>query len=194
MSAATDLPALSARVAALEARVQRSDDQTAIRACVNRYMALCDHLDADTDLPALLDLFTEDAQWRGKGARYAASFGAYQGRAALGEMFSRYMRTPPHFALNVHFLCSELIEPEGDQARASWLMLQTSTFASGDSHLNAAQLSLQLQRGADGRWRIALFETENLFSRPVSTWTDASALPVPAATATVPAAAVSSAT
>ncbi|MDD0813686.1 nuclear transport factor 2 family protein [Curvibacter sp. HBC28] len=184
MSAEADLLALSARLAALEARVQRGDDQHAIRACVNRYMALCDRLDADTDLPALLDLFTEDALWRGKGARYAVSFGGYQGRAAIGEMFSRYMRTPPHFALNVHFLCSELIEPEGDQARASWVMLQTSTFASGDSHLNAAELSLQLQRGADGRWRIALFETENLFSRPVSAWRDASALPVPAAQAT----------
>jgi hypothetical protein len=101
-------------------------------------------------------------------------------------MFAGYMGRPAHFALNVHFLTSELITPgatdaadAADAAQASWVMLQTSTFADGASHLNAAQLTLAMARCADGRWRIARFETENLFSRPVSHWHSAQVLPLP---------------
>jgi ketosteroid isomerase-like protein len=171
-----------ARVAALEARLRRFEDAEAIRACVTRYMALCDRLDARTPLHELLDCFAEDAVWAGKGARYGAAFGGFTGRAAIGAMFERYMGTPAHFALNVHFLCSELITPTADgRAEAQWTMLQASTFADGRSHLNAARLALGMARGADGRWRIARFETENLFSRPVDHWHSDDALPGPGA-------------
>lgn len=203
-----DPAALEARLAALEARVARDEARTeaerAIRACVNRYMVLCDALDARTPLDELAGLFTREAVWEGRGARYAKSFGGYRGREAIAAMFRRYMGEPAHFALNVHFLCSELIEVDapdagttapsmdraGDaalarphaptSARARWVMLQTSTFASGDSHLNAARLTLRLAL-EEGAWRIAHFQTENLFSRPVSAWQDVAPLPVPAA-------------
>ena len=169
------------RLARLEARLRQHDDACAIRRCVTHYMALCDRLDAHTPLDELLGCFTEDAIWAGKGARYGQGFGSHQGRAAIGAMFRGYMGTPAHFALNVHFLTSEQITPRGDDlAEASWVMLQTSTFASGASHLNAAQLQLTMRRDTDGHWRIARFETENLFSRPVSHWQSDLALPVPA--------------
>jgi ketosteroid isomerase-like protein len=172
-------------MAALQARLQRFEDAESIRACVTRYMALCDRLDAATPLDELLDCFTDDAVWRGKGERYARSFGGYQGREAIGAMFRTYMGTPAHFALNVHFLTTEAITPSGDgTAEASWVMLQTSTFADGRSHLNAARLQLGMARCADGQWRIARFETENLFSRPVDHWQRDTPLPVPAADAT----------
>src|SRR5690606_3818769 len=116
------------------------ESQQAIRVCINRYMALCDALDANTPLDELAGLFTRDAVWEGKGARYAASFGGYRGREAIRAMFAGYMKTPAHFALNVHFLTSEVIEANGDQGQGSWVMLQTSTFSDGASHLNAARL------------------------------------------------------
>ena len=122
----------------LEARLHQLESEHAVRACMNRYMALCDALDAHTPLEELAGLFTVDAIWEGKGAKYAKSFGGYRGREAIRAMFAGYMSEPAHFALNVHFLCSELIRVEGDQANGSWVMLQTSTFASGASHLNAA--------------------------------------------------------
>ncbi|MDT7839031.1 nuclear transport factor 2 family protein [Aquabacterium sp. OR-4] len=177
------------RLADLEARLQRFEDTQAIRDCVLRYMDLCDHLDAHTPMHALGDCFTEDALWAGKGARYGASFGGHQGRDAIVAMLGRYRGSlageqparAPHFAFNAHFLTSEQIRPTGPHsAEAAWLMLQTSSFSAGGAHLNAARLSLQMQRGADGRWRIARFETENLLSRPVSTWHSDAALPVPA--------------
>jgi len=93
-------------------------------------------------------------------------------------MFSTYMQTPAHFALNVHFLTSELIEVGTDGASGSWVMLQTSTFASGASHLNAARLTVRFAE-ENGQWRMAHFQTENLFSRPVDAWNSEAALPVP---------------
>jgi len=169
------------QIADLQLQVQRLRAEGLIRACVTRYMALCDRLNAETPLQELAGLFTEDATWEGRGALYSGRFGGYRGREAIAAMFRTYMRTPAHFALNVHFLCSEtiVVSPDALSAEASWVMLQTSTFADQNSHLNAAQLTLKL-RAEDGRWRIAQFQTENLFSRPTSAWNSSALLPVPA--------------
>lgn len=186
MSAAA-LADTQARLARLEAELALLQAEHAIRACMERYMALCDTLDAHTPLVELAGLFTADAVWEGRGAKYSNSFGAYRGREAIAEMFSRYMREPAHFALNVHFLCSEAIAVNAGATRAEarWVMLQTSTFASGASHLNAARLQVDMALDADnstvGTWRIAHLRTENLFSRPVDTWNDSAPLPVPKA-------------
>lgn len=162
----------------LEARLRQLESENAVRACMNRYMVLCDALDARTPLDELAELFSADAIWEGKGAKYAQSFGGYRGREVIRAMFAGYMTEPAHFALNVHFLCSELIHVEGDEASGSWVMLQTSTFASGASHLNAARLTVKF-REEEGTWRMAHFQTENLFSRPVDTWNSSAHLPVP---------------
>ena len=162
----------------LDARLRQLESENAVRACMNRYMVLCDALDSRTPLDELAGLFTADAIWEGKGAKYAKSFGGYRGREAIRAMFAGYMTEPAHFALNVHFLCSELIRVEGDEANGSWVMLQTSTFASGASHLNAARLTVRF-REEEGTWRMAHFQTENLFGRPVEGWNSDAHLPVP---------------
>ncbi|WP_249673603.1 nuclear transport factor 2 family protein [Pseudomonas abieticivorans] len=171
---------MSDRLHLLEQRLALLESEQAIRACMNRYMLLCDELGAGSPLDELAGLFTEHATWQGKGARYAKSFGGYQGREAIRAMFAGYMVEPAHFALNVHFLTSELIQVRGEAASGSWVMLQTSTFASGASHLNGARLSVQFARQA-GQWRMAHFQTENLFSRPVTAWNSDAHLPVPGA-------------
>ncbi len=167
-----------ARIAALQAQLARFQTEHAVRSCMNRYMVLCDALDASTPLDELAALFTADALWEGKGAKYARSFGGYRGREAIRAMFAGYMKTPAHFALNVHFLASELIEVDADGATGSWVMLQASTFADGGSHLNAARLTVRFAF-EDGAWRMAHFQTENLFGRPVSAWNSDAELPVP---------------
>lgn len=175
-----DQDALQKRVEQLELRMRRFEAIDAIRRCVTRYMALCDRLDQQTPLDELAALFTQDAVWQGKGARYAQGFGGYRGRAAIAAMFATYVTEPPHFRMNAHFLCSEniVVDADGLGAEAGWLMLQTSTFSSGASHLNAAQLELRMAFES-GQWRIAHFQTENVFSRPVDRWEDAAPLPVP---------------
>lgn len=165
-------------LAELHQRLHRFEVEHAVRACMNRYMALCDVLDVDTPLEELAGLFTREAVWEGKGAKYADSFGGYRGREAIGAMFATYMKPPAHFVLNVHFLTSELIEVNGQGASGSWVMLQTSTFASGASHLNAARLTVRFAE-EEGQWRMAHFQTENLFGRPVQAWNSDARLPVP---------------
>jgi len=163
----------------LHSRLDRLEAEQAIRACMNRYMALCDVLDAHTPLEELVGLFSEDAIWEGIGKKYAGTFGRLQGREALRGMFAKYMVEPAHFAMNAHFLCSELISlNSADSGTGSWLMLQLSSFSAGGDHLNGARLTVDFRReGKD--WRMAHFRTENLFSRPVSPWNADAALPVP---------------
>jgi ketosteroid isomerase-like protein len=169
---------MSCSLAEMAKRLQQLEAEHAVRACMNRYMVLCDALDAHSPLDELAGLFTRDAVWEGKGARYAKSFGGYQGREAIAQMFATYRVEPAHFALNVHFLTSELIAVDGSEALGSWVMLQTSTFASGASHLNAARLTVRFAQEQD-QWRMAHFQTENLFGRPVSSWNSDAPLPVP---------------
>lgn len=163
----------------LRSRLQALESEQAIRVCINRYMDLCDHLDASTPLDELGNLFTEGARWQGKGARYAATFGGYEGREAIVAMLAKYCVEPAHFALNVHYLTSEVIVVEGGKAHGSWNMLQVSSFSSGGSHLNSARLSVDFEQ-QNGIWRISHFCTENRFSRPVSHWNSDDSLPVPA--------------
>lgn len=164
----------------MEQRLSQLESEHAVRVCMNRYMVLCDDLGVDSPLDELAGLFTADAIWEGKGVKYQNAFGGYQGREAIRTMFATYMVEPAHFALNVHFLTSELIRVNADSATGCWVMLQTSTFASGGSHLNSARLSVEFRQDAeDGVWRMSHFVTENLFSRPVDTWNSDAHLPVP---------------
>lgn len=170
---------LGTELARLRRRVEELEAQGLVRACANRYMALCDGLGVGTDLGPLMALFTPDAVWEGKGARYAKTFGRLEGHEAIRAMFAQYTVPPGHFRLNVHFLTGEEIVVEGDVARGGWVMLQTSTFSDGTSRLSAARLDLRFRRD-EGRWRIAHFQTERLFSRPVAASWDADGdLPVP---------------
>jgi hypothetical protein len=172
MSEAKQIEQLSRRLTALE-------DEKLIRACMNRYMLLCDQLDAGFDLELLIELFTEQAVWQGIGRRYANTFGQYQGREAIAAMFDKYTKPPAHFDLNVHVLGNESITVEGDSGKGSWVLVQTSTFATGKSQLSCARISAEFQRQA-GDWKISLFQTESLFNRPVEQpWDATAALPVP---------------
>ena len=172
MAQAHNWEAVLQRLAQLEAH-------NAIRNCINRYMEICDDLSAETDLDELMALFDADSVWEGIGAKYAASFGRYESAAAIRKMFASYTQQESHFVINAHFVSSEQIDVHGSEAKASWLMLQTSTFRDGRSHLNGAKLRVSFQQQEGGAWKIKHFQTENLFSRPVSHWHSEAELPVP---------------
>jgi len=165
-------------VASLSKRLKRFEDEHAIRRCMNRYMYLCDLLDVGFELKDLMALFTEDAVWEGHGRRYGKTFGCHQGVDAIQAMFAKYTMPPAHFATNVHFLTSELIDVQGAEASGSWVLLQTSTFSSGKSQLSSARLTVRFRCEQD-EWRISHFRTESLFNRPVKTpWDQPADLPV----------------
>lgn len=167
-------------LAAVLQRLAQLEATNAVRNAINRYMEICDGLSAQTDLDELMALFDEDSVWEGIGEKYAASFGRYEGRDAIRQMFATYTAQDSHFAINAHFVSSEQIQVQAEHAQATWLMLQTSTFRDGRSHLNGAKLRVGFTQQADGTWKIKHFQTENLFSRPVSFWHSDAELPVPA--------------
>lgn len=152
-----------------------------VRRCMNQYMALCDELQENFDLDTLMALFAEDAVWQGKGQRYGKTFGHYQGRTAMMEMFSKYTQAPAHFTMNAHFLCNELIDVdiEKNTADGAWMLIQPSTFSSGKSQLSCARISAQFVC-QDDVWLISAFTTQNIFSRSMSNpWDNPAPLAVP---------------
>lgn len=161
-------------------RLEQLEAVNAIRNCLNRYMEICDSLNADTPLEELMALFSTDAVWEGVGERYRKAFGRLEGRTKIEAMFLGYMRQDAHFAMNAHFVNSEQIQVEGHQAKGKWLMLQTSSFSHGGSVLTSAKLDIDFAKTPEGRWVISHFRTENIFSRRVSAWSDQLDLPVPA--------------
>jgi len=168
--------------AAILARLDRLEAESAIRRLVARYFQICDDLGPDTPFEELGALFTRNAIWQGKG-RYQQAFGGYEGRDAIVAMIRSYCEPEPHFAMTAHFFSAESISVEGAKASGQWMMLQTSTYADGTSDLRSAALALHfaLEDGAleDGTWRIARFTTRNLFSRRIDHWSDVADIPVP---------------
>lgn len=166
---------------ALLRRLEVLEAQQAIRACMNQYMLLCDHLGVDSNLHELMALFSENAIWQGKGKRYSKTFGRYQGRDAIANMFATYTKAPAHFELNAHFLCNELINVAVDNqnAKGSWMLIQPSSFSSGKSQLSCARINVEFLCHKE-QWLINVFTTENIFSRPMSDpWDNVAALDVP---------------
>lgn len=166
-------------ILALTRRIELLESEHAVRACMNRYMYLCDRLDVGFPLDDLMALFSDDATWEGTGGRYRKTFGRHEGKQAIRAMFAKYTVAPAHFRLNVHYLTSELITVDGALAQGSWVLLQPSTFSSGKSQLSSARLSVVFRKES-GAWKIAKFQTEALFSCPVEhPWDATDDLPVP---------------
>jgi hypothetical protein len=163
--------------AAILARLDTLEAESAIRRVVARYFQICDHLGPDTPFDELGNLFTLNACWQGQG-RYQDAFGGYEGRDAIVAMIRSYCVPQPHFAMTAHFLSSESIAVTGDRACGEWMMLQTSTYTAGNADLRSAALKLGFAR-QDGQWRIADFRTANIFARRVDHWSDAANIPVP---------------
>lgn len=163
---------LAKRVAALEA-------ESAIRQVVARYMEICDSLDEHAPMEELGLLFCKDAVWEGSGKKYAESFGGHKGRQAIVSFLDGYRKPRPHFDSNVHFLTSEALAVDGEVASGTWVMLQTPSFASGESFVLAARLHLQFAYEEDC-WRIQHFKTTNLFGRPIEGgWHSQATIPTP---------------
>ena len=162
-------------------RLEALEAEKKVRQCMSRYMFLCDNLGVDTQLNELTKLFAHDAVWQGKGERYAKTFGRYEGRDAIGEMFASYTKPPAHFAMNAHFLCNELIhvDDSNTSARGTWMLIQPSSFSTGKSQLSCARITAEFVL-VNGAWLMQIFTTENIFSRPMTNpWDNSASLSVP---------------
>lgn len=161
-------------------RLDVLESESAIRCLVARYFAICDQLSPATPFDELGSLFTEGAVWEG-GGRYADVFGRHESRKTIIAMLRIYAEPTPHFVMNAHFLSSESLTVDCDNACGRWMMLQTSDYADGTSDCRGARLTIKFAR-SQGRWQIAHFLTQSIFSRQVDAWNDEAQIAVPAAT------------
>jgi hypothetical protein len=163
----------------LQKRLNDLENEKRVSACMHRYMSLCDGIGPGFNLETLMQTFTEDAVWEGKGKRYAKTFGRHVGVDAIERMFAKYTTAPGHFLLNVHVLGNEVITVDGNVAKGSWMLLQPSDFIDGKSQLSCAHITAQFR--LSGRFcQISHFKTENKFSRPINEpWDNSAMLPVP---------------
>lgn len=167
---------LTAAVQALTAQVARLDAESEIRKVQARYMFLCDTpcpeagVDDDAErISRIVSLYTEDGIWEGVGAYYDNQFGRSVGHAAIRRHFEAFwgQKRDPALVLNVHYLTTEHIEVDGDEATGHWVHIQPWIFSDGSSLLRSSRLYNKFRK-VDGHWKIARTRTENVYVAPLT--------------------------
>lgn len=161
-------------------RIAALENEHAVRDTMQTYMRLCDDIGEDFPLSSLMSLFTEDAVWEGVGEYYQNKLGRHEGKTAIEAMFAKYTLPPSHFKFNLHILANEFITVKDSfTALGSWILIQPSDFTHGKSHLSVANIKAEFAN-IEGEWKISLFQTRNMFSKPMnSPWQADTNLPVP---------------
>lgn len=179
----------TAQIAKLQLRMDALEAEGDIRRVVARYMEICDNLRPKSPMKELGELFCVQAIWEGAGKKYAQAFGGHKGRAAIVKFLQTYC-APPLFSSNVHFVTTESLKvnknsgTSATSAKGNWVMLQTPSFANGESFVLAARLHLSFEK-EDGCWRISRFKTTNLFGRPIEGgWHSKAPIPTPSTPST----------
>lgn len=167
---------LAATVKNLTEEVERLRAEADIRRIQARYMFLCDtpcpeagvNDDAER-INRIVDLYTEDAIWEGVGSYYDNQFGRSVGREAIRKHFEGFwgQRRDPALVLNVHYLTTEHIVVEGEEATGHWVHCQPWIFGDGSSLLRSSRLYNKFRK-VNGTWKIARTRTENVFVAPLS--------------------------
>ena len=102
-------------------------------------------------------VFTEDAVWDG-----GPQFGVLRGREAIYE----HLRAGP-WSFSMHYFVSPVIEVNGDEARASWMLWQPCTFAEQNrSMFMSAATDDEYVRTPDG-WRMRRMTFTLKFLTPI---------------------------
>ncbi len=181
MDAAVSRDDLARQVAALAAQVDRLTAEADIRKVQARYMVLCDTpcpeagVDDDAErIERIVDLYTEDAVWEGVGSYYDNQFGRSVGKDAIRKHFQGFwgQKRDPALVLNAHYLTTEHIDVDGDEATGHWIHIQPWIFSDRSSLLRSSRLFNGFRR-EDGRWRITRTRTENVFVAPLTPgWAD----------------------
>lgn len=160
----------------LAERVERLEAEADIRRLQARYMSLCDtpcpEYDIATDaerIDLIVDLYTEDAVWEGVGDYYDNQFGQCRGKDEIRAHFTRFWShadgPPP--VLNAHYLTTEQIHVDGDEATGQWIHMQPWLYSDGSALLRSSRLNNAFRK-VDGTWKIARTRTENVFIAPLA--------------------------
>ncbi|MGP4046254.1 nuclear transport factor 2 family protein [Streptomyces sp. 2A115] len=164
-----------ATIASLVKRIEVLEAEAEIRRLQTRYMFLCDTpipefgvRDDGHRIDLIMELYSEDAVWEGVGEYYDGQFGRAEGAAAIREHFEAFwgQKQDPALLLNAHYLTSEQIHVDGDEATGQWIHIQPWLFSDGKSLLRSSRLNNAFRR-VDGTWKITRTRTENVFVAPL---------------------------
>ena len=138
----------------LARRIQVLEDIEAIKKLKARYTGFCDNgYDAD----GISSLFTEDAVWDG------GVFGRAEGRAAIRKFFQGASALMP-FAL--HYVMNPVIEVEDDNAKGTWYLFQTCTFAENQQAVWGAARYQEEYVKLNGEWKFKNLKVVSSFWTP----------------------------
>lgn len=102
-------------MSSIEERVQRLEDEAAIKVLKARYCQFCDD---DYDAEGIASLFVEGGVWDG------GFMGRFEGREAIHAHFDR---TSSVMVFAIHHVTNPIIEVEGDSAKGQWYLWQPCT-------------------------------------------------------------------
>lgn len=164
----SDLRALEERLARLETRVRRAEDQLAIQALKARYGAILDARHSRGGVApkevcrrqaeAAAALFTEDGVWDGGPA-----LGLCRGRAEIAARLAE-----PTLLFSWHYFVKPEIRVEGDAAQGTWDVLAPCTDREGRS-LWMAGVERDTYARVDGQWLHRSMALEVVFLAPHET-------------------------
>ncbi|MER5748876.1 nuclear transport factor 2 family protein [Streptomyces sp. NPDC002088] len=166
---------VEATIAQLAQRIEVLEAEAEIRRIQARYMFLCDTpcpefgvRDDAHRIDLIMDLYSADAVWEGVGEYYDNQFGRAEGAAAIRRHFEGFWgeKQDPALLLNAHYLTSEQIHVDGDEATGQWIHMQPWLFSDGTSLLRSSRLNNAFRK-IDGVWKITRTRTENVFITPL---------------------------
>jgi len=159
----------------LAKRVDVLEAEAEIRRIQARYMMLCDtpcpvypNIDDQERIERVVELYTDDAVWEGVGDYYTGQFGRAEGKAEIRAHFNRFWSEDqdPKLILNAHYLTSEQIFVDGDEATGVWIHMQPWMFADGSGLIRSSRLNNAFRR-ENGKWLVTRTRTENVFVAPL---------------------------
>ncbi len=160
-----------ATIERLAARIDVLEAEADIRRVQARYMMLCDTpcpvyppVSDPERIELVLDLYTDDAVWEGVGEYYTGQFGRAEGKDAIRAHFNRFWpeNQDPKLILNAHYLTSEQISVNGNEAEGAWIHMQPWLFSDGHALLRSSRLNNAFRKEG-GTWKVTRTRTENVF-------------------------------
>ena len=126
----------------LAARITRMEDIEAIKQLKALYCEICDD---DHNPDRIVEIFTEDGVWEGRG------IGTARGRDEIRALFERFQQM---MSFSQHMTMNPRIEVDGDTARGTWYFFGPFTFRENNQAKWQATRYHEEYARVNGEWKI----------------------------------------
>jgi len=128
----------------LQARLTRLEDLEAIRALKARYCEICDD---NHDPEQIIEVFSKDAVWEGRG------IGRAQGHVEIQALFRGFQQA---ISFSQHMTMNPIIEVSGNSATGRWYFFGPFTMRKDNRAVwQAARYHEEYLKQSDGQWKIS---------------------------------------